>query len=156
MEEVLGQRFAEEYLEMTDLLVRDITFSEAFTNSIEAKVVAEQQVQQAEREAERLRTEAAGLRDAAITEAQGEAQAIILRAQAEAEALRLVSQQIAANPALIQYLYVQNLSDNVNLAVIPSNTPFLFDFNSLAEPNPNLVPPEVPEAPPEATAEPGG
>lgn len=45
-----------------------------------------------------------------------------------------MSEQIAANPSLIQYLYVQNLSDNVNIALVPSNSPFLFDFESLARP----------------------
>jgi regulator of protease activity HflC (stomatin/prohibitin superfamily) len=154
----LEVRFAEEHLELNDLLVRDITFSPEFTDAIEAKVVAEQQVQQAEREAERRRTEAAGLRDAEIARAEGEARATILQAQAEAEALRLVSEQIAANPSLIQYQYVQNLSDNINLALVPSNTPFLFDFNSLAQPS-EVTPPEVPlslEPTPEETPEPGG
>jgi regulator of protease activity HflC (stomatin/prohibitin superfamily) len=153
----LAQRFAEEHLQLTDLQVRTINFSPEFTAAIEAKVVAEQQVEQASREAERRRTEAAGLRDAEIARAEGEARATILQAQAEAEALRLVSEQIAANPSLIQYLYVQNLSDNINLALVPSNTPFLFDFNSLAQPS-DVTPPDVPLsiAPtPEATEEPG-
>ncbi|MEL7234843.1 MAG: hypothetical protein AAGK74_10125, partial [Chloroflexota bacterium] len=69
----------------------------------------------------------------AISRAEGEAQAIVLRAEAEAEALRLVSEQIAANPSLIQYQYVQNLSDNVNIALLPAGSPFLFDFDSIAE-----------------------
>jgi len=157
MQQALTGQFAEEHLELTQLLVRAITFSDEFASAIEAKAVSEQQVQQAEREANRRRTEATGLRDAQITQAQGQAQATILQAQAEAEALRLVSQQIAANPTLIQYLYVQNLSDNINLALVPSNTPFLFDFNSLAQPS-DVTPPEVPlsiEPTPEETPEPG-
>jgi regulator of protease activity HflC (stomatin/prohibitin superfamily) len=158
MQQVLTERFGREHLEMTDLQLRTINFSEEFTAAIEAKVVAEQQVEQAAREAQRRRTEAQGLADAEITRAEGDRQAAILRAQAQAEALRLVSEQIAANPALVQYLYVQNLSDNVNLALVPSNTPFLFDFNALMEQaNPNLVAPAVPESipAPEATEEPG-
>ena len=65
--------------------------------------------------------------------AEGEAQAILLRAEAEAEALRIVSSEIANNPSLIPYLYVQNLSDNVNIALVPSNSPFLFDFAGLTD-----------------------
>lgn len=150
MEEVIGARFSEEGFLLTDLLVRDITFSESFTASIEEKVVAEQQALQAEirvrqeqQEAERVRERARGERDAEIARAEGESQAIVLRAQAEAEALRLVSEQIAANPSLIQYLYVQNLSDNVNIALVPSNSPFLFDFNSLAAPDGSFVAPDA-------------
>ncbi len=148
-------RFSEENLELTDLLVRDITFSEAFTEAIEQKVVAEQNLQRSRTEAARAETEATGRANAAIAAAEGEAQSTILRAQAEAEALRLVSEQIAANPSLIQYLYVQNLSDNISLALVPSNSPFLFDFESLGSANPNFVaPPAQPQVTP--TPAPGG
>jgi regulator of protease activity HflC (stomatin/prohibitin superfamily) len=137
-------RFAEENLQLTDLLVRDISFSQAFTDAIEQKVVAEQNLARARTEAQRAETEAQGRANAAIAAARGEAEAIQIRAAAEAQALQLVSQQIAANPSLIQYLYVQNLSDNVSLMLVPTNSPFLFDFNSLAAADPNFVPPAVP------------
>lgn len=158
-------RFEEEGLALTDLLVRDINFSEQFRQAIENKQIADQEAQRAElqvvqreNEASQLRAQAAGQRDATIARAEGEAQSIVLRAQAEAEALRLVSEQIAANPTLIQYLYVQNLSDNVNIALVPSNTPFLFDFESLAQPDAGFVAPDVPDfvvpTAPESTPEP--
>ncbi len=163
MQTRIGDRFEQEGLTLTDLLVRDIVFSDQFRQAIEDKQIADQQAQQAalvvvqrQNEADQARAVAAGQRDAAIAAAQGEAQAIVLKAQANAEALRLVSEQIAANPSLIQYIYVQNLSDNINLALVPSNSPFLFDFNSLATPNPNFVPPEVPQSLlPQATPTPG-
>jgi regulator of protease activity HflC (stomatin/prohibitin superfamily) len=139
-------------LKLTDILIRDVTFSEEFTKSVEDKLIADQQAQQAafrvqqeQQEAERVRVTAQGRRDAAISEAEGEAQAIVLKAQAEAEALRLVSEQIAANPSLIQYQYIMNLSDNVSMALIPTNSPFLFDFASLAEPDASFAPPEIPD-----------
>ena len=151
MQDKISERFTQEGLVLTDLLVRDISFSEQFRQAIEDKQIADQdaqraqlQVRQRENEADQLRAQAAGERDAAIQRAEGESQSIILRAQAEAEALRLVSEQIAANPSLIQYLYVQNLSDNINVALVPSNSPFLFDFNSLATPNADFVAPTVP------------
>lgn len=153
IQDLLAARMTEEGLTLTDLLVRDITFSEDFARSIEEAQIAEQQavrarlrVEQIRQEAEQARAEAEGIRDAAITRAQGDAQAIILRAQADAEALRLVSEQIAANPSLIQYEYIRNLSDNVNLALVPSNSPFLFDFESLAEPMADFSAPEVPDS----------
>jgi prohibitin 1 len=152
MQKRIGDRFLQEGLQLTDLLVRDIVFSDSFRKAIEDKQIADQEAQQAqlrvvqkENEANQVRATALGERDAAISRAEGEAQAIVLRAQAEAEALRLVSEQIAANPSLIQYLYVQNLSDNVNIALVPANSPFLFDFNSLAQANPNFTAPNVPE-----------
>ncbi len=165
MQTRIGERFEAEGLHLTDLLVRDITFSDLFRQAIEQKQIADQEAQQAqlrvvqrENEANQLRAQADGERDAAIARAEGDAQSIVLRAQAEAEALRLVSEQIAANPSLIQYLYVQNLSDNVNIALVPANSPFLFDFSSLAEANPDFVPPAVPtsEPTPDATNSSGG
>jgi regulator of protease activity HflC (stomatin/prohibitin superfamily) len=132
IEESISTRFTEEHLELTDLLVRGITFSPDFTEAIEQKVVAEQNLERARTEAQRVQTEAGGQAQAQIARAEGEAQSRTIRAAAEAEALRLISEQISANPSLIQYQYVQTLSDNVELILIPSNSPFLFDLESLA------------------------
>ncbi len=149
----LAARMQDEGLLLTDLIIRDITFSPEFAASIERAQIAQQdseqarfRVQQRLQEADQARAVAAGQRDAAIAAAQGEAQSIILKAQAEAEGLRLVSQQIAANPALIQYQYIQKLSDKIQLALVPANGPFLFDFASLAKSNPNFTAPDVPSS----------
>lgn len=147
IKEAVSVRFAEENLELTDLLVRDISFSESFTNAIEEKVVAEQNLQRSKTDAQRAETEAQGRANAAIASAQGEAQAIEIRAQAQAEALRLVNEQITANPNLIQYLYVQNLSDNVQLILLPSNSPFLFDLSNVAGSGSNFTIPQPSEPP---------
>jgi regulator of protease activity HflC (stomatin/prohibitin superfamily) len=153
IQELLTARMAEEGLLLSDLLVRDINFSEQFTQAIEQAQIAEQEanrarlrVQQIQQEAEQARAQAEGQRDANIARAEGEAQSIILRAAAEAEGLRLVSQQIAANPALIQYQYIQQLGDNVRLITVPSNSPFLFDLEGMAESaGADFTAPPVPE-----------
>ena len=127
MAEVVRVRFDREGLDLTDLLLREVTFSEQFTRAIEQAQVAEQDALRAEirvRETEQL------------------ARSTILNARADAESLRLISEQIAANPALIQYLYVQNLSDNVGIALVPANSPFLFDMASLPEAMENFSAPE--------------
>ncbi len=151
IQEELAIRMSEEGFTLTDLLVRDINFSEQFTQAIEQAQIAEQEaerarlrVQQIQQEAEQARAQAEGQRDAEIARAEGEAQSIILRAEAQAEALRLVSQQIAANPSLIQYQYIQNLSDNIELVLLPSNSPFLFDLASLGVAQQNFTAPQVP------------
>jgi regulator of protease activity HflC (stomatin/prohibitin superfamily) len=155
VEEAMRARMEAEGLNLSNMIIRNVSFSDDFADAIERREIAEQERLRALDEAERLRVQAAGTRDAEITSAEGEAQAIILRAQAQAEALRLVSEQLAANPTLIQYEYVQRLSDNIQLALVPANSPFLFDFNSLAEANPDFVAPTVPEAEvPEAEADP--
>lgn len=155
MSDSIGAALAAEGLELIDLQLREITFSDDFTAAIEQASVALQQVererrliQQNEAVAEQQVATARGERDSAITRAEGDAQSIILNARARAEALRLVSEQIAANPLLIQYEYIQNMG-NVNLALVPSNSPFLFDFNSIADMptgNSDFTAPEVPDS----------
>ena len=98
-----------------------------------------QELEQAKVVAETAKTTAEGQANAVIAKANGDAQAVEINAKAQAEALRLVSEQIAVNPSLIQYLYVQKLSDKVQLVLLPSNSPFLFDLASLAKANPNLT-----------------
>jgi regulator of protease activity HflC (stomatin/prohibitin superfamily) len=149
---LLSASLEREGLILSDLLIRDITFSSEFSASIENAQIAQQESEQArlrvtqrQQEAEQARAVAQGQRDAAIAIAEGEAQSIILRARAEAEALRLVSEQLAANPLLIQYQYIQTLGPSVRLAIIPSDSPFLFDFESVAA-NPDFIAPDVPES----------
>ena len=131
--EVVSREMKEQGLSMTALLVRQIDFNDSFADSIEEKQIEEQKLQRARTEAERVRTEAGGQADGAEEAARGRANARLIEAQAEAEALRIISDQIAANPNLIQYLYVANLSDNVSFALLPSNAPFIFNVDDFAD-----------------------
>lgn len=131
--ELVAERMAEQGLTLTSLLVRQIDFNDDFAQSIEEKQIEEQKLQRARTEAERVQTEASGRADAAEQEARGRANARLIEAQAEAEALRVISDQIAANPNLIQYLYVANLSDNVSFALLPSDSPFIFNVDDFAD-----------------------
>jgi regulator of protease activity HflC (stomatin/prohibitin superfamily) len=144
IQEALGIRFTEGSLILAELVVREIQFEEAFTAAVLERAVAQQNRDRARIDAERVETEAEGRANAAIAAANGEAQSIEIRARAEAEALRVVSEVIAANPSLIQYLYVQNLSDNINLALVPSDSPFLFDLNNMMTPATQSVPESTP------------
>ncbi len=160
--EALRPELAREGFLLTDILIRDISFSEQFTEAIEQKQIAEQQaqqaafrVQQAQQEAEQARVEAQGRADANVIVAQGNAEATVVQAQAEAEALRLINEVLAQNPNLIQYQYINQLGDNVRLIILPSNSPFLFSLQDLLsqagiEPTSEpLLPPA--EAPPTQT-----
>lgn len=144
VEQDIAAAFEREGLQLTDLLIREINFRAEFADAIERKEIEAQELARARTEAERIETQARGRANAAIETARGAAEATILNAQAQAESLRLVSEQIAANPSLIQYEYIRQLSDNINMAIIPSNSPFLFDFDSIAQADPNFVAPEVP------------
>ncbi len=160
--EVLEPRLRGEGIELIDLAVRNISFSPEFLDAVEAKQIAEQEVERADNLAEAARREAAGLADAAvrraegerdadIARAEGEAEAIRLRAEADAKALDLINQQISKNPALVQWRYIDELGDNVGIVIIPSNSPFLFDLQTLTE----QTEMELPSPEPEPTETPG-
>jgi len=142
VEKVITPKFDENGLKLNELQMRNITFSPAYIKAVEDKVVAQQQAEQAKQEAEKARTRAKGEADAAVTAAQGaanaaiakaegDAKAIELRAAADAKALALINEQISKNPALVQWRYIERLASNVSLILIPSNSPFLFDLQSL-------------------------
>lgn len=131
---------------VTEVLVRNVNFTDQFTDAIERKQIEQQELQRAQTEATRVRTQATGRANAAIEEATGEAQAILIRAEAEAQALKLISDQIASNPNLIQYTYIQQLADNVRLILIPSNSPFLFDPSTFTDLGADFVAPSVPSS----------
>jgi regulator of protease activity HflC (stomatin/prohibitin superfamily) len=132
----------------TDFVLRNITFTPEYADSIEQKQVAEQNaerakflVEQQKQEAERLREEAKGEKDAAITRAEGEAEAVKIRAAGEAEALRLINEVLAQNPDLLQFKYIEQLAPNISVMLLPANSPYLFDLQSLTDQLPTLESP---------------
>lgn len=125
-----------------DFILRNVTFTPEYADAIEQKQIAEQNVQRAKflveqqkEDSERLREEAKGKKDAAITQAEGEAEAIKIRAEAEAEGLGLVNQVLASNPDLLQYKYIEELASDIEIMLLPANSPYLFNLPSL---QPNL------------------
>lgn len=113
--------------ELIDVQIRRIKFSEAYVESIERKQVAQQEALEAEFRVKQREQEAEQARELA----RGDADAAEIRAKGEAEALRLINEQLAQNPLLLQWRYIESLGDNVQIMVIPSNSPFLFDLESL-------------------------
>lgn len=129
IEEGIRELIEPEGFQLTNVLIRRIKFSEEYVASIERKQVAQQEALEAEfrvREREQEAEQARAL-------ARGDADAAEIRARGEAEALRLINEQLSQNPSLLQWRYIESLGPNVELLVIPSNSPFLFDLESLIE-----------------------
>ncbi len=127
IEDAVRGDLSDDGLEVTDVLIRNITFSPEYVAAIEQKQVAQQQSEEARFRVQQKEQEA----DQARAVAQGEADASRIRAEGEAAALQLINEQLQQNPLLLQWRYVETLSDNVKILVIPSNSPFLFDMNQL-------------------------
>ena len=123
--EGLANRLRERGIIAETLSITDFKFSETFTAAIEAKVAAEQAVLEATNKLERVKVEAQQ-REA---EAKGEADARIAQAIGEAEYIRIVTEaQVSANqaiaesltPAILQYILLDRLGEDIKIMVIPS------------------------------------
>jgi len=125
--EALRERFEGSGFQLLSFDIRNVNFTEDYATAIEQKQIAQQQAEQMEyvlekeqREAERKKIEAQGVKQAAITQAEG-----------EAEALRLINEQIAQNANLLIYRYIEKLSPNIRVMMVPSGTPFILNLESL-------------------------
>jgi len=123
--EGLAARLRERGIIAETLMITDFKFSETFVAAIEAKVAAAQAVLEAEAKLLRVRVEA----EQREAMARGEADAQIARAIGEAEYIRIVTEaQVAANnvivatltPAILQYILLDRLGEDIKIMVIPS------------------------------------
>ncbi|MBI3159076.1 MAG: hypothetical protein HYZ26_05705 [Chloroflexi bacterium] len=148
----LEGKLANEGLILVDFVLRNIAFSDEYAASVEAKQVAEQLAQQAafvveqrRQEAEQARQVAQGSADAAVIAAQGAADALIIRAQAEAEAriiqaeaeaeaLRLLGEALAEFPQVLQLQYIEKLSPNITVMLLPNDNPFIIPLPDFSTP----------------------
>ncbi len=124
--ESLSSRLRERGIITEMVSITNFQFSDTFTAAIEAKVAAEQAVLEATNKLERVKVEAQQ-REA---EAKGEADARIAQAIGEAEYIRIVTEaQVAANdsiaesltPAILQYILLDRLGEDIKIMVIPSD-----------------------------------
>jgi len=146
----IASSFRDNSLLLAQFVMRDVHFSKEYAAAVEQKQIAEQQAQQAalvvqqkKQEAEQARQVAQGKADATViaSEAEGKAKLIqaeaeaksrLVQADAEAKALKLLSDQLRSNPELLQYTYVQKLGDKVQVMLVPSNNPYLFNLPTVA------------------------
>jgi len=127
IENDIRERFEQEGFLLLSFDIRNVNFTPDYAQSIEEKQIAQQQAEQMQyvlqreqQEAERKRVEAKGVKDAAIIKAEG-----------EAEALRLISDALAKNPSLLTYRYIEKLSPNIQVMILPSGTPFILNPEQL-------------------------
>jgi regulator of protease activity HflC (stomatin/prohibitin superfamily) len=105
--ERLRASFARSYIVLSEALVKDIKFSQRFQEAIEQKQVAQQEVQ-------RMRY--------VLDETDKQRQQKIIQAEGEAESIRLKAQALAQNPQLVEWEYVQKLSDRVPTVITDGRT----------------------------------
>jgi regulator of protease activity HflC (stomatin/prohibitin superfamily) len=132
---------------LVDFVLRDITFTEEYAQSIEQKQIAEQQALQAQfvveskrQEAEQARQIAQGQADAAVIAAKGAAEARLIEANAEAQALQLIAAALKDNRQLIEYQYILKLAPGVQTIFIPSDNQFILPLPDTTTPTTPVTP----------------
>jgi len=120
IEAVLKQRLNNYYIDVQSLSITNFEFSEAFNGAIEAKQVADQDAQKAERvlqqikiEKEQTITMAEANNEKVKLEADAQAYATKVNADSEAYALQVVREQLSLNAKLIDYEAVQRWDGSV-------------------------------------------
>ena len=106
VEEAIGTQY---HIDVTNVSLTNIDFSDAFEQSVEQSMIAQQEVEKAKAEAEKAKAQAEGelevaklQAEAEVARAEAEARAIILKAQADAEALNIQTLEVAKMLGLTQ------------------------------------------------------
>jgi regulator of protease activity HflC (stomatin/prohibitin superfamily) len=136
--EAMSKKLAENGLILVDFVLRNIAFSPEYAASVEQKQIAEQQAQQAKltveqrkQEAEQARQVAQGQADAVVIRAKADAESRLISAEAEAKSLQLIAAALKDRPELLNYQYINKLSPNTQVMLLPSNAPYLFNLPDL-------------------------
>lgn len=106
IEEILAERLLEHSIEVVGTSIENMDFTDAFTNAVEEKQVAQQNKLRAQTEAERKVIEARAEAEIRKVEADAAAYEVLAKADAEAEANRKIGESLTQQ--LIDYYYAQN------------------------------------------------
>ena len=112
---VLAERLKERGIVAEVINITNFDFSEAFTASIESKVVAIQRVLEAENKLRQIEVEARQ----AEQKAKGEAAAIIALAKGQAVANKVLSESLT--PGILQYMFIQTIKSSDKVVTVPGN-----------------------------------
>ena len=119
---------------VTGINIQNFSYSPAYNQAIEDKQVAQQQV---ETERQKL-AQAEIIAQQKVAAAKGDADAQIERARGESEANKLVAESLTA--AILQNRYIEKLSDQIQVMLIPSDGGgLIFDLGNLT-PSPPASP----------------
>lgn len=93
-------------IDVVDVFISNVGYSDEYTKAIEAKQVQVQQAQQAQAKVAQARAEA----DQKVATARGEAQSILLKANADAQALRVKGKALSQNPEILKLEAIDKLN----------------------------------------------
>lgn len=148
IEDVLVEDLANYNIEIVATSIEDIDFTDAFTDAVEQKQVAEQNKLKAQTEQEQATIEAQAAAERQVIQAQADADAAIIAANNDAEIAKIAAdsaeyqgqkdaaimsnlgEMIQKYPELIQYYYVTGWDGNLPETMLGSDSEVIFDLNN--------------------------
>ena len=149
IEEVLKESLAKYNIELISTSMNNIDFTDAFTNAVEAKQVAEQNKLKAQTEQAQANLEAQAAAERQVIKAQADADASILAAEADAKVQQIgadaaeyagkkeaailsnIGEQMTKYPGLEKYYYYQNWDGKLPVTMLGGNTEVLMEMPSV-------------------------
>jgi regulator of protease activity HflC (stomatin/prohibitin superfamily) len=116
--DTLTQRLESRGIVVESVNITNFEFSQSFTDAIEAKVVAAQNVLQATNKLEQVKVEA----QMAKAKADGDAAAAMSRAEGQATANKTIEESLTDR--VLQYYFIDKLGTDVKVWVVPSGQAF--------------------------------
>jgi regulator of protease activity HflC (stomatin/prohibitin superfamily) len=123
----LAANLSQYHIVVDDIYIANIAFSEGFQQAIEAKQVAQQQVQTEQQILAQKQIQA----QQAVAQAKGEADATVTLAEGQSKANALLSASLTDE--ILEYQYIQKLTDKIQVMLLPSGNGTIFDLKSLIE-----------------------
>lgn len=108
LETRLREKLSHNYIQVDEVLLRSISFSDAYQNAIIQKQISQQNAQRMQY---------------VLAKERQEKRRKIIMAEGEAESIRLKGQAIATNPRVVAYQYVQKIAPNIKTILSSGNVP---------------------------------
>lgn len=126
----LREQLAVHGITMDTFLLRNIAFSPEYAASVEQKQVALERRTESLYQADVIRNLAFGRADEIIRLSEARAEARLIEAQAESEALQLIANVLEENLELLTYRYIDKISPNIGVMVVPQDNPLILPLNA--------------------------
>jgi regulator of protease activity HflC (stomatin/prohibitin superfamily) len=124
----LAANLAQYHIIVDDIYIANIAFSDAFQQAIEDKQVAQQQVQTEQQILAQKQIQAQQV----VAAAKGQADATVTLAEGQSKANELLAASLTDQ--ILEYQYIQKLTDKITVMLLPSGTGTIFDLKSLLTP----------------------
>jgi regulator of protease activity HflC (stomatin/prohibitin superfamily) len=131
---LLGQNLLRYGITIDDIYLANVAFSPEYVKAVEEKQVAQQRVLTEQQILAQRQIQAQQV----VVVAKGEADATVERAHGQAEANRQLNASLTDR--VIQYAFVQRLSDKITVALLPAGQGIILDTRGLIQPGASPAP----------------